>query len=153
MLAPDSQGEAATLPRTERGDTMSVQIKNLTPHQITVAGYEIAPEGVPARCEEESIKRGFIPSAALGGEKRIPVVQKRFGAIHGLPDEQPGTIFIVSLVVAQEAWNRGRTDVFTPADPIRDAAGRIIGCASLGGNPGAVGREKDDVLIAPWEQA
>ena len=40
------------------------------------------------------------------------------------------TIYVVSSITAQEC--PGRADVFVPARPVRDAAGRIVACEALG---------------------
>lgn len=80
-----------------------------------------------ARCRELVDHRG---SASVDGHE-LPLVAKRFGEVEGIPEPEPGTIYIVSALAAQAAWAVGRRDVVCPGDPVRDAEGRIIGAASL----------------------
>jgi hypothetical protein len=94
---------------------------NLTPHAIDVVGWgEVPPSGEVARCEEVVTS---MPSI-LG----IPVIRKELGDIVGLPDPEPNTCYVVSLVVAQKA---GRSDVLAVGETVRDGSGRIVGCKSL----------------------
>jgi len=57
-------------------------------------------------------------------------VSQTYGEIEGLPDPQPGVVYIVSMVVRQAAQAQGRTDVVSPdtspQGAIRDEQGRII---------------------------
>jgi len=99
---------------------------NLTPHTINVVGdvaMAIAPSGTLARCQEVSTPVGNIDG--------VPLVSKTFGAVEGLPEAQDGTIYIVSALVLAALKGSGRTDVVCPGDPVRDEAGRIIGCRSF----------------------
>ena len=52
-----------------------------------------------------------------------------FGEVEGLPEPQPGTILVVSLLVKQAAGNR--FDLASPGQLIRDEEGRPIGCDGL----------------------
>ena len=65
----------------------------------------------------------------------VPVVTTRPGPVTGLPafeaDEDAG--YIVSSLVRLALPDR--IDLFSPADLVRDAAGAVIGCRSLEGNP------------------
>lgn len=77
----------------------------------------------PARCD--TITEPFdLPGCP------VPVVRQSFGDVHGLPDPEAGTIYIVSMPVAQ-AVGRSRDDVFVPGEQIRDETGRIVGCRSI----------------------
>lgn len=99
-------------------------IINLTPHPITIVMGEekvvIPSSGVIARCKEEV--------EIIGDINGIPVIRKKFGQVENLPEPIPGTVFIVSALVAQAAR---RSDVLCPGDPVRDAEGRITGCKAL----------------------
>jgi len=57
------------------------------------------------------------------------VDRTQFGAVTGLPDPQPDTIFVVSALVAQAVPDR--QDVFITDDAVRDDQGRLIGCRAL----------------------
>jgi len=111
----------------------AVKIVNLTPHEVTVKtdGGEIVipPSGQVARCAE---KRS--PAPALETEMgSIPVSRASYGAVEGLPDPQPGVVYIVSALVLAAVPER--RDVFAPGPAIRDEEGRIIGCDGLSCSP------------------
>lgn len=103
-------------------------IVNLTPHTINFVGsdgaplFDVAPSGKIARVSTDTV--------TIGSVNGIPVTDTQFGQVTDLPDPIPGTVFVVSLLVAQRA--KGRDDVFVPAESVRDAQGRIVGCKSLG---------------------
>ena len=103
---------------------------NLTPHQVDIVLEDetiihIPASGTIARCKEypEQI------SAALYDGAIIPLYTTHYGDITGLPDPEEGTLYIVSLLVAQAA--RERLDLVSPAMTIRDEKGAIIGCRGL----------------------
>lgn len=111
-----------------------VKIVNLTPHVITVLknGEEIAvydASGCIARCESDTVVVGEIAG--------IPLTKTEFGELylvdrervkHELPEQQDGTFYIVSALVARAA---GREDFVIVNDTVRDNDGRIIGCQSF----------------------
>ena len=49
-----------------------------------------------------------------------------FGQVEGLPAPQPGVYYIVSGLVLSAASDR--PDLLAPGQPVRDEAGRVIGC-------------------------
>ena len=111
-----------------------VKIVNLTPHAITVLknGEEIAvydASGCIARCESDTVTVGEIAG--------IPLTETRFGKLylidrdrvkHELPEQQDGTFYIVSALVARVAQ---REDFIIVDDTVRDDNGRIVGCQSF----------------------
>jgi len=116
------------------------KIVNLTPHEIDFmledgTEIKIPPSGRVARLEEETKVIGEIDG--------IPVVQKQLKILQGLPEPQPDTIYIVSLVVAQKVkemnqyhtakheFSKIRDDIYIIGESIRDEAGRIVGAKSL----------------------
>jgi len=109
-----------------------MNIVNLTPHAITMmpagpAGpvVTILPSGIVARCATSRVQ---VDTVTVDGIV-IPVNRTQFGAVTGLPDPQPDTIYIVSAVVAQAVPDR--QDVFIVDDAVRDEQGRIIGARAL----------------------
>jgi hypothetical protein len=100
---------------------------NLTPHAVHI--MPLGPEG-PVRTIPSSgqvrvaTEREFV--AQFGG---IPINRTYFGKVEGLPEEQEGTLYIVSSITAQAA--PGRKDLLVPDDPVRDSEGRVIGCRAL----------------------
>lgn len=103
---------------------------NLTLHVVNVlndAGepiISVAPSGQVARCAVESVKVGEAEGVALFTAK--------YGEVQGLPEPVEGTIYIVSLMVRQAL--PARTDLASPGELIRDAAGQPIGCKGLNVN-------------------
>jgi len=113
---------------------------NLTPHAIKVCATQTVntatsgvqniidvpekvfpPSGVVARCSELSTPAFIVDD--------VDIIRKVFGAVTGLPEPEPGTWFIVSMLVRAACPNR--TDLLSPGDLVRDAAGQIIGCKNL----------------------
>lgn len=48
-----------------------------------------------------------------------------------LPPEEPGTMLIVSALVANAGMAHGRKDLLVPTRMVRDVEGRIVGCLAL----------------------
>jgi hypothetical protein len=109
-----------------------MNIVNLTPHPLNLMPegpdgptVTIPPSGIVARC---AVDRVQVNAIAVDGIT-VPVNRTQFGAVTGLPDPQPDTIYIVSAVVAQAVPKR--QDVFIVDDTVRDEQGRIIGARAL----------------------
>lgn len=95
---------------------------NLTPHPITIVnGPTVAPSGQLARCASQS-----VPAGEHGG---VALSRVTFGAVEGLPDPEPGVLYIVSALV--RAAIPTRSDVASPGDLCRDEKGAVIGCKGL----------------------
>lgn len=107
-------------------------IMNLTPHAINFVTSEgeslmtVTPSGQLARVTARTITTGEVTV----GDVTLPVTGTTYGEVEGLPEPEEGTIYIVSSLVASRVPDR--TDVFIPNESVRDSAGRIIGCKSLG---------------------
>lgn len=99
-------------------------IVNLTPHALNIHTENgiitVPPSGQVARLQ--TISR---PCPPVQG---IPTEITSFCGAEGLPEPEEGTIFVVSLMVAESAW---RDDVFSPGELIQDDQGRPIGCQGL----------------------
>lgn len=108
-----------------------MNIVNLTPHALTLVtpsgAVTIPPSGTVARVAEEVVPAGTI--SIEGAE--IPLVVKRFGEVVGLPEPEPGVLYIVSALVFTAAVAAGRTDVACPGEPVRNDAGQVVGARSL----------------------
>jgi hypothetical protein len=117
---------------------MGVRLVNLTPHPITIVVGEqkiqVPPSGQVARVAQQYRDLGGISFEGTP----IPVVATTYGAIDGLPPEEPGVFYITSALVAQAAWAAGRLDVLAPdtgAGAVRDSEGRIVGVTRLLASP------------------
>lgn len=113
-------------------------IVNLTPHPVTIAGCTIDPDGRIPRVAEEISRVGEI-----GG---LPVVEIRLGQVHGLPEPTPGTVYIVSRMVAEAA--PARDDLVIPGKQMRDEQGRVVGAETLARLP-----QPADYEITAWSYA
>ncbi len=112
---------------------------NLTPHTVHLLG-PMNPESCPLPIESEGVARAeelttnqspirhdYFRDAGMHVD--VPLVTKRFGAVTGLPDPKPHTLYIVSTVV--QAACPERKDLVAPHDVVRDDAGRVIGCRAF----------------------
>lgn len=104
----------------------TLEVINLTPHPVSVRKIDgsflnLPKCNNPARCVAV-----FQDVATADG---IAVKRQMFGAVQNLPDPQDGTLFLVSLVVAQAS--KHRSDLVSPGAAIRDANGVQIGCDGL----------------------
>ena len=93
---------------------------NLTPHVVRLNnGISFEPSGVVAR-----VSADLQEVETINGVK---LFRQTFGEVEGLPEEIPGTIYIVSALVLN-AVDRG--DCVAPAtgskETIRDENGQII---------------------------
>lgn len=113
---------------------------NLTPHDIHIVDKKgvviktIPPSGMVARLDAETIRTGdgvdevFFSRTKFGEVTMVETSSKISSP--GLPKQIHGRYFIVSQLIKSAFPGRG--DLLVPAEVVRDAAGRIIGCESLG---------------------
>lgn len=101
-----------------------MKIVNLTPHEIILIGIKIPPEATPARVSEKTEVVDLLEWSGI----QLHVIKKEFGEIQNLPEPQPDTIFVASLLVAQAAKRR---DVLAIGEAVRDEKGNIVGAKSL----------------------
>jgi hypothetical protein len=121
------------------------KLVNLTPHAVSLlcedgssltldpAGY--APRRVANRRE-------------LGVLNGLRVVSTTFGAVEGLPEPQPGVVFIVSALVAEGSPER--EDLASPGEAIRDQQGRVIGALGLCAGPGLTRKMTRKTAPSGW---
>lgn len=93
---------------------------NLTPHNITVGDRNFPPSGSVARVSSKEVDLGPVDG--------VPTVSVEFGAVEGLPDPKPNTMFIVSGLVKAQT---NRRDVVAPGRLVRDENGNVKGAAAL----------------------
>jgi hypothetical protein len=67
---------------------------------------------------------------AYDNADQIPITFSKFKVSDDLPEENPKTIIIVSLLVKSALPHR--KDLVVPAELVRNDNGTIIGCKSLG---------------------
>ncbi len=101
-------------------------IVNLTPHEIVVLNergekiFAVPPSGQIARVKVERVLSEYHFEA--------PCYRTKFGALEGLPAEEPGVMYLCSLLACQAAWALGRADVCSPGELTRDEKGLPVGC-------------------------
>lgn len=108
----------------------AMTIVNLTEHRVDImAGDQVRasfpPSGVVARVIEDV---AALPDI-LAEPCALPQARVAYGATSGLPEQVPGTLYVVSRVFAAAV---PRPDLRFPGGEVRDEAGRILGCRYLG---------------------
>lgn len=103
---------------------MTVRLRNFTPHAtLTYLGgpesMTLPAEGM-ARCRETSRLDGTWDDGGM-----LPRARVSYGEVIGLPEPEPGTIYVVSQLVV--AHTPERTDLAFPFDLVRDGEGTITG--------------------------
>lgn len=108
-----------------------MKLVNLTPHLVRLnSGMEIAPSGTVARCAtsytaDRWISEGRDGTVTLDDDfyaGAVPIYRATFGQVVGLPEAVPGTLYIVSGMVASATPDRA--DVVAPASGHPDAVRR-----------------------------
>lgn len=108
-----------------------VKIVNLTPHTLNM--YPVEGDEPIATYDSEGVARVSVnstPVAGLGTDTGvIPVMEREFGEVEGLPAPKEGHVFVVSSLVQGQVPHR--RDVLSPdtgpGSVVRDENGRIIG--------------------------
>src|SRR5271156_3355510 len=107
---------------------MTEEIVNLTPHD----GHTITGDG--GRCFAKSGAVAGVPSHTIQCEALpgVATVRMESGAVEGLPPPEPGTFYIVSMLVAQRATGQ-RDDLLSPNsnEAVRGQDGNIRGTPSF----------------------
>lgn len=103
---------------------------NLTPHPIAIYGNREIAEG-PGEVIPPSGTVVRVATIDLGTQSGADAAYElvEYGHLDGLPPQQRGTTYIVSLVAALAA--RGRADLLAPYVEVRNEAGTMIGCRYL----------------------
>lgn len=109
-----------------------VHIRNLTPHDLHIESWRgniitIPAEDAPA--PRVGVVRSRWRNIDFGGEP-IRVNTSSSDDVENLPERAPGTVLVVSRLVA-EAAKVGRSDLMFPGELIRDDSGRVVGCRGL----------------------
>ena len=102
-------------------------IINMTPHPVMILDEE---NKEIARFESAGQIRLSSRTTQEESVYGIPTSRTVFGHPEGLPEYKERTFYIVSQWVRSALPDR--TDLLVPAEVVRDPAGVIIGCHSLG---------------------
>lgn len=108
-------------------------IVNLTPHPV----HLIRDDGTTTTIQPEPVSaRVVTTSRRVGDVDGVPIIEEHYGQVTGLPEAEPGVVYVVSRVVAAACPER--RDLLVPADLVRSADGTVIGCRALArSTPGA----------------
>lgn len=111
-----------------------MQLVNLTPHSLTL----YTPTGVIELPASGQLARVRSTSEVAGQVYGMPIIQPAFSPVEGIPDPEPGILYVVSSLVLTALKNRGesRDDLVAPATgpndgAVRDSAGRVQGVTRL----------------------
>lgn len=115
-----------------------VKFVNLTPHDVVL---RTIPDNVPYRIHSDIV----IPSSGVARVDTVaepvncewspvPVIMNVFGKVHGLPPQEAGTAFLVSLIVLEHV--KHRNDILAPATGpndgcVRDSKGMVVAVRKL----------------------
>ena len=107
-----------------------MKIVNLTPHALNFIGADgetvlAVPSSGVARAKQARVAIGCVETDGAA----LPVCRTTYGEVEGLPEPEEGTVYVVSALTAQAVPERA--DVYITDNPVRDEAGRIIGCRGL----------------------
>lgn len=111
---------------------MSYVLLNYTPHTVHLhTGLGVQPiqslgEARAAEITTLSTDLPFDPFGDGGMCEHVPLANKRYGDVTGLPEPKVQTLYIVSTLIQQACPER--TDLVSPDGIIRDDSGRVIGC-------------------------
>lgn len=108
-----------------------MKIINLTPHTIVIQ----SPNGTRLVYESVGVARVSSTPGALGTPDGFPcpvAAPTVFGAVEGIPDPQPGVVYIASMICAEKAR---RPDVLSPGTGPQDGAirdgGQVVAVTRL----------------------
>lgn len=62
----------------------------------------------------------------------VPVIEGKYGTVVGLPEPEPGCIYLVSHMARMALPQR--MDLWSPADLIRDGQGNVLACRMFEAN-------------------
>ena len=85
-----------------------MELVNLTPHPITIQPSGVPPVTIPVSGRIARLDSAQEIDSSVAG---VPIVTTRFGQVIGLPEPEPGKLYIVSSLVAQHVR---RPDVVAP---------------------------------------
>lgn len=103
-----------------------MNINNCTPHALHLRRIDGTfldlPKGI-------TVPRLTTTKSTVVEINGLQVTRQVFGDVAGLPDQEPGTILIVSRMVKDACPER--TDLYCPGELIRDPDGAVIGADGL----------------------
>jgi len=111
-------------------ETERVKLINLTQHTVDIHINGQDPITIPPSGMIASVEVYNMECPPVSG---IPIVRTLYGRVLNLPDPEPGTIYIVSSLVAKEVMGQ-RDDILAPdtgPSAVRNARGKVEGVRRL----------------------
>lgn len=102
-----------------------MKIINLTPHDLRIINGGGAVRTYPPTGQIARVNLKYVPSETI---ENIQTFRVTPGEIEGLPDQTPGTVYVVSAVLAAMVK---RADVMSPGELVRNALGHPVACKGL----------------------
>jgi len=112
-------------------EIVQYRVVNLTPHDIRV----VSDRGEIVYPRSGQVARLQTVSRQLQIEGLPPVVETEIVGIEGLPEPQPGVVYLVSTPLLMAAARLGRLDVLAPdtgpESAVRDKNGQVVAVRRL----------------------
>lgn len=103
------------------------KLVNLTGHDVTLISWDDEAVTIPATGQLRVYSHQEV-YGMVRGEVDVPLLEIIEQRLSMAADEQPGTLYIVSGIVAAKARRR---DFVVPSRVVRDENGRAVGCRAL----------------------
>ena len=110
-----------------------------------VVQWTIKPSGTVARVDFLRSEEDELVNNECGSIARVPTYSVEEGPITGLPDPEPGVVYITSAMVAQRVC---RPDVMSPGPAVVNSEGKPVGCRGLQRWPAQPDRTEEAVKKA-----
>ncbi len=113
---------------------MPTNFVNLTPHDIHIYSKDgdVRTEFIRTFKPDGTVARVSVVTWKVGMMDDVPMFKSKTGEVVGLPNPVPGTVWIVSTMVREAV--KGRMDVASPGELIRNSKGEVVGCIGLAFN-------------------
>ncbi len=113
-----------------------IELVNLSPHPLNfykdgVQVFTLPASTTPARRAQGGSSLPPLKAVFGGKEFEIPLQEKVYSGVEGLPEPKDGIIYVVAYPVAEADECKSRDDIVCAGDHVRDDAGFIIGRTSL----------------------
>lgn len=106
-----------------------MKIINKTPHDVNVVDEKNNVLRTYLRSDSQIRISSQIKRVGFADDE-TPLTVTEYGEAYGLPEYVDGVYYIVSALVKNALPER--SDLLIPAEQVRDGAGMVIGCKSLG---------------------
>ena len=106
-----------------------MKLINLTPHELNIVKEDGTVLTVPKPESGLAIPRLHVSRQGVYAQEGIKFYLSNYGQVENLPAKVEGVTLIVSAMIRQALPER--TDLVSPGNLLRNAAGSVIGCEGL----------------------